>query len=39
MKRINEFRGMATKNGVDAEAFIHSIGGLPDLERFGYRTS
>lgn len=39
MERINEFRGMAAKNGVDAEAFIHSIGGLPDLERFGYRTS
>ncbi|MBB5511171.1 hypothetical protein [Paraburkholderia atlantica] len=39
MERINEFRGVAAKDGVDAEAFIHSIGGLPDLERFGYRTS
>jgi hypothetical protein len=38
LARLDQFRDMAAKHGVDAEAFIQSMGGVPDLERFGYRT-
>ncbi|MGF6812802.1 hypothetical protein OKW30_008019 [Paraburkholderia sp. Clong3] len=37
MDRLDEFRNMAAKKGVDADAFIQSIGGAPDLARFGYK--
>ncbi|ARL04372.1 hypothetical protein BOC44_21655 (plasmid) [Burkholderia pseudomallei] len=33
---LDEFRALARKNGVDAEAIIRSCGGVPDLEKFGY---
>jgi hypothetical protein len=36
MARLDEFRGHARTNGVDAEAFIQASGGVPDLARFGY---
>lgn len=36
MARLDEFRRLAPKNGVDAEAFIQACGGVPDLARFGY---
>ncbi|WP_176331338.1 hypothetical protein [Burkholderia vietnamiensis] len=35
---LDEFRALAWKNGVDAEAFIRSCGGVPDLEKFGYKA-
>ncbi|PNE59956.1 hypothetical protein A8H39_02075 [Paraburkholderia fungorum] len=36
MNRLGEFRDLAGKNGVDAEAFILASGGIPDLGKFGY---
>ncbi|MGF6604016.1 hypothetical protein P3T23_008771 [Paraburkholderia sp. GAS448] len=36
MDRLGEFRARAANNGVDAEAFIQTCGGVPDFERFGY---
>lgn len=35
-QRLDEFRGHAADNGVDADAFIRGCGGVPDFERFGY---
>lgn len=34
--QLDEFRRLAPKNGVDAEAFIQACGGVPDLSRFGF---
>ncbi|MBB4517357.1 hypothetical protein [Paraburkholderia fungorum] len=34
--RLDEFRGHAAENGVDADAFIRECGGVPDFERFRY---
>ncbi|WP_176000306.1 hypothetical protein [Burkholderia vietnamiensis] len=36
MERLDEFRGHAAKNGVDADAFLKECGGVPDFEKFGY---
>jgi hypothetical protein len=36
MARLDEFRALAVKNGVDGEAFINECGGVPDFERYGY---
>lgn len=36
MERLDEFRGHAEKNGVDADAFLKECGGVPEFERFGY---
>lgn len=36
MARLGEFRSLADKNGVDADAFIQACGGVPDFTRFGY---
>lgn len=33
--KLQEFRELAPKNGVDAEAYISGLGGEPDFERFG----
>lgn len=31
MATINQFRGLASKNGVDAEAVLKELGGVPDF--------
>ncbi len=36
MEMLDEFRHLAGKNGVDAEAFIQARGGVPDLGKYGY---
>jgi hypothetical protein len=36
MERLDEFRGHAAENGVDADTFIRGCGGVPDFGRFGY---
>ncbi len=36
MERLDEFRGRAAKNGVDADTFLKECGGVPDFTRFGY---
>nr|WP_156903416.1 hypothetical protein [Burkholderia sp. M701] len=39
LQRLDEFRVLARKNGVDAEVFIQSCGGVPDFEKFGYHPN
>ncbi|HDR9756630.1 hypothetical protein KDX16_16185 [Burkholderia vietnamiensis] len=36
MERLDEFRGHAAINGVDADTFLNECGGVPDFEKFGY---
>ena len=35
---LNKFKESALKNGVDAEGFLRSLGGVPDFARFDART-
>lgn len=39
MEMLDEFRHLAKKNGVDAEAFIQARGGVPDLGKYGYAAA
>ena len=39
LQRLDEFRDLARENGVDADVFIQSCGGVPNFEEFGYHPN